>query len=66
MYGSRLWWDIYGIMMSRDLPSHAKTARGKRFLRDCEPKAVEDPKSVLFIRGTKTSDVLNQAFTDLV
>ena len=52
--------------MSLDLPSHAKTARGKRFLRDCEPKAVEDPKCVLFIRGTKTSDVLNQAFTDLV
>ncbi|PJF18254.1 Ribosome production factor 2 [Paramicrosporidium saccamoebae] len=42
-----------------------KTARGKRFLDDRESKIVEDVKGSIFMRGTKTSSVVNEALSDL-
>jgi len=43
----------------------ARSARGKRFLRSRAPKPVEDAKSVLFVRGTRTSPVVNDALAEL-
>ena len=43
-----------------------KTARGKRFLEDREPQVHENVKTAVFMRGTRTSAVVNEAFADLV
>jgi len=43
----------------------AKTARGKRFLKNREPKLVENPRTALIIRGQKTSGLINTVLTDL-
>ena len=43
-----------------------KNARSKRVLEKREPKAVENPKQALFIRGTTTNGVVNEALRDLV
>jgi len=44
----------------------AKTARGHRVMEDREPKVVENTKQAMFIKGTKTSEVVNSAMADLV
>jgi hypothetical protein len=44
----------------------AKTARGHRFLQEREAKVVENTKSAMFIRGTTTSQLVNDAMADLV
>lgn len=57
----------YGYVFSlRYLSRQAKTARGHRFLQEREPKVVENTKSAMFIRGTTTSQVVNDAMADLV
>jgi len=42
-----------------------RTQKGKRALLDKEPKAKENTKEVLFIRGNKTSEVVMEAMKDL-
>jgi len=39
--------------------------RVKRFLENREPKAVENTKSAMFIRGEKTSEIITQVLKDL-
>ena len=46
-------------------PKRAKTARGKRALRNMAPKLNENPRTALLVRGQKTSAVVNAALTDL-
>ena len=43
----------------------AKTIQSRRALRVLEPKIVENPKKVLFLRGANTSEVVTDALTDL-
>ncbi|KAK3695324.1 Brix domain-containing protein [Podospora appendiculata] len=42
-----------------------KTARSKRALEKRAPKAVENPKKALFLRGTTCSQIAQDALTDL-
>ncbi|KAL2113499.1 hypothetical protein VUR80DRAFT_3661 [Thermomyces stellatus] len=42
-----------------------RNARSKRALEKREPKAVENPKTALFLRGTSCSQVVQDAMTDL-
>jgi hypothetical protein len=46
--------------------SKPKNARSKRALEAREPKEVEDPRTVIFVRGTHTGEVVNGAMKDLV
>ncbi|EOD30893.1 hypothetical protein EMIHUDRAFT_468272 [Emiliania huxleyi CCMP1516] len=43
----------------------AKSARGRRFLAQREPKLVENPRTALLARGQKSSAVVNELLTDL-
>ncbi len=43
-----------------------KNARSKRIQENRAPKVVENPKQALFIRGTSTNGVVNEALRDLV
>ena len=43
-----------------------KNARSKRALEAREPKEVEDPRTVIFVRGTHLGEVVNGAMKDLV
>ncbi|KAF5309294.1 hypothetical protein D9611_014664 [Ephemerocybe angulata] len=43
-----------------------KTARSKRALDAREPKEVEDPRTVIFVKGTHTGEVVNGVFKDLM
>ncbi|KAG0167174.1 hypothetical protein DFQ28_003247 [Apophysomyces sp. BC1034] len=42
-----------------------KNARSKRFLKNREAKVVENSKTTLFVRGSTTSQVVNDALKDL-
>ncbi|ORC87501.1 uncharacterized protein TM35_000211070 [Trypanosoma theileri] len=42
-----------------------KTLKTRRALKKYEPKVVENPKKVLYLRGARTSSVVNDAMTDL-
>ncbi|SPO00915.1 probable RNA binding protein Rpf2 involved in ribosome biogenesis [Cephalotrichum gorgonifer] len=42
-----------------------RNARSKRALENREPKAIENPKTALFLRGTTCSQVVQDAMTDL-
>ncbi|KAI8376240.1 Brix domain-containing protein 1 [Radiomyces spectabilis] len=42
-----------------------KNARSKRFLKNREAKVHENPKTTLFVRGSTTSQVVNDALKDL-
>ncbi|XP_012255041.2 ribosome production factor 2 homolog [Athalia rosae] len=42
-----------------------KTRRGKRALLSREPQLVEDAKQTLFIKGSRTSEILNKCAKDL-
>lgn len=42
-----------------------RNARSKRALEKREPKAVENPKTALFLRGTSCSQIVQDAMTDL-
>ena len=44
----------------------AKTRKGKKILKDREPKAVEGPKKTIFLKGNKTSEKVNSAMKSLV
>jgi len=46
--------------------SKPKNARSKRALGVREPKEVEDPRTVIFVRGTHTGEVVNGVMKDLV
>ena len=46
--------------------SKPKNARSKRALEAREPKEVEDPRTVIFVRGTHTGEVVNGVMKDLV
>ena len=46
-------------------PKRAKTARGRRILRNMAPKLAENPRTALIVRGQKTSAMINQCLTDL-
>ena len=43
-----------------------RNARSKRALEARESKEVEDPRTVIFVRGTHTGEVVNGAMKDLV
>ncbi|EGD72823.1 hypothetical protein PTSG_04552 [Salpingoeca rosetta] len=43
----------------------AKTARGRRVLKEREPKVHEDPKSIIYLHGTKCSQVVKEVFKDM-
>ena len=43
----------------------AKSARGRRFLKNREAKLNENPKTALIVRGQKTSGLINDVLTDL-
>jgi hypothetical protein len=43
-----------------------KNARSKRALEARESKEVEDPRTVIFVRGTHTGEVVNGVMKDLV
>ncbi|PVV05378.1 hypothetical protein BB560_000105 [Smittium megazygosporum] len=43
----------------------AKNARSKRALEKREPKVIENPKTVMLVRGSKTSNIVQQALRDL-
>ena len=51
---------------ARSIISKPKNARSKRALEAREPKEVEDPRTVIFVRGTRTGEVVNGAMKDLV
>lgn len=40
--------------------------RVRRIMKNRQPKSVEDAKSAMFIRGHKTSQLLNDAMNDMV
>lgn len=44
----------------------AKTAAGKRALKQREPVDHEGPKTAVFLKGTTTSQVVGDALKDLV
>ncbi|CAG8499283.1 1170_t:CDS:2, partial [Acaulospora morrowiae] len=46
-------------------PSKPKNARSKRALQKREPKVKENVKTALFIRGTSTTEIVNEALSDL-
>ena len=46
--------------------SKPKNARSKRALEAREPKEVEDPRTVIFVKGTHTGERLNVLMKDLV
>ncbi|KAJ2226478.1 rRNA-binding ribosome biosynthesis protein rpf2 [Coemansia sp. RSA 1722] len=43
----------------------AKNARSKRFLTNREAKVVENPKTAIFVRGSKTSKIIQDTLKDL-
>ncbi|KAJ3724879.1 Brix-domain-containing protein [Lentinula raphanica] len=43
-----------------------KNARSKRALEAREPKEVEDPRIAIFVKGTKTGEVLNGVMKDMM
>lgn len=43
----------------------AKTAKGKRFLKNRAPKIIENPKGVLFMRGNKSTNDVTALLNDL-
>lgn len=43
-----------------------KNARSKRVLEAREPKEVEDERTVVFVQGTKTGEVVDEAMKELV
>ena len=47
-------------------PSKPKNARSKRALEAREPKEVEDPRTVIFVKGTHTGERLSAAMQELV
>jgi ribosome production factor 2 len=51
---------------SQSTISKPKNARSKRALEAREPKEVEDPRTVIFVRGTHTGEVVNGVMKDLV
>jgi hypothetical protein len=57
---------IFGNADDRSTISKPKNARSKRALEAREPKEVEDPRTVIFVRGTHTGQVVNGAMKDLV
>lgn len=48
------------------LYSKPKTHRGKQFLDERTPKLVENAKKTMFVKGTKTSEIVTRAMTDFV
>lgn len=48
-----------------DLGRKAKTAKGKRFLKNRAPKIVENPKGCLFLRGNKSTGDVTGLLNDL-
>jgi hypothetical protein len=53
-------------LMGQSEISKPKNARSKRALEAREPKEVEDPRTVIFVRGTHTGEVVNGVMKDLV
>eukprot|EP00746_Dinoflagellata_sp_MGD_P073925 gnl/MRDRNA2_/MRDRNA2_29932_c0_seq1.p1 gnl/MRDRNA2_/MRDRNA2_29932_c0~~gnl/MRDRNA2_/MRDRNA2_29932_c0_seq1.p1 ORF type:complete len:324 (+),score=71.06 gnl/MRDRNA2_/MRDRNA2_29932_c0_seq1:58-1029(+) len=47
------------------LARKAKTAKGRRFLKNRAPKVVENPKGVLFLRGNKSTNDVTGLLNDL-
>lgn len=47
-------------------PRKPKNARSKRALEAREPKEVEDPRTVIFVKGTHTGEMLNGLTKELV
>ena len=44
----------------------AKTRKGKKILEALEPKIIEGPKKTVFLKATKTSEVITTLLKDLV
>jgi len=47
------------------LATQAKTAKGRRVLKKKEPQVIENVKNAMFIKGHKTSQVVNDVLNDL-
>lgn len=47
-------------------PFKAKTARTKRIMQKREPQVHEGPKVAMFLKGSTSSALLNEAMNDLV
>ena len=47
-------------------PRKPKNARSKRALEAREPKEIEDPRTVIFVKGTHTGERLNAVMQELV
>ena len=63
---SLLWAYPIGICrLKRKITSKPKNARSKRELSKREPLAHENPKTVLFLKGTSSSSLINDLLTDL-
>ena len=57
---------IYQEANGQSTISKPKNARSKRALEARQPKEVEDPRTVIFVRGTHTGEVVNGVMKDLV
>jgi hypothetical protein len=55
--------DLQPLILSCRKP---KNARSKRVLEARAPKEVEDPRTAVFVKGTHTGEVLNNAMKELV
>jgi ribosome production factor 2 len=52
---------------SKSLAIHktAKTHRGRKILENRQPLLIENPKTSIFVKGNKSSDVINKVLKDL-
>ena len=52
-------------MLTETITSKPRNARSKRALEKREPKAIENPKTCLFLRGTTCSQIVQDALNEL-
>lgn len=45
-------------LKSKDIKK-AKSHKGRKLLENREPKIIENPKTAIFVKGNKTSNVIN-------
>ena len=51
-------------LKSKDIKK-AKSHKGRKLLENREPKIIENPKTAIFVKGNKTSNVINQVMKEL-
>ncbi|KAI9247425.1 Brix domain-containing protein [Phascolomyces articulosus] len=60
-----IWHDMKAAQVLPDDRTKAKNARTKRFLKNREAKVHENPKTALIVKGSTTSQIINDALKDL-